>query len=352
MTAKLILTGDVNLMNVSDPEVPFRRVRPAFQAADLVFSNLECCLYEPPNGHSVDNEGFYVAPSVAQAALTQAGIRAVGLANNVNYGEAAIMNSVSRLDQAGIAHTGAGADLQAARRPAIVDCGGVRAGFLQRTSVYWPTHHEARAESAGVAVIRGNTAYQLPMHKMRPEIPPMNRPGLPPVILTWAEPSYLKSFQEDIAALREQADFVVASCHWGLKEDVLDYMTEIGHAAIDAGADMVIGHGPHYSLPVEVYQGKPIFYGLGSFSFHTGHNGKKHGDWVGMMVRAGIGKNGVEQASFQFVRHNDENETVLCPLAGEQATLEKIRRRSAPFGTRLTENGDEVCVDLGSGARR
>ena len=62
-------------------------------------------------------------------------------------------------------------------------------------------------------------------------------------------------------------------------------MTEIAHAAIDAGADIVIGHGPHYSLPVEIYKGKPIFYGLGSFSFHTGHGGRKHGDWVGMLAR-------------------------------------------------------------------
>jgi len=47
---------------------------------------------------------------------------------------------------------------------------------------------------------------------------------------------------------------VVASFHWGLHRDVLQYMTEIAHRAIDAGADLVIGHGPHYSLPVEVYK--------------------------------------------------------------------------------------------------
>ena len=52
---------------------------------------------------------------------------------------------------------------------------------------------------------------------------------------------------------------MVASCHWGLHKEVLAYMREIGHAAIDAGADIVIGHGPHYSLAVEVYRGKPIF---------------------------------------------------------------------------------------------
>ncbi|HTT80323.1 MAG TPA: CapA family protein, partial [Stellaceae bacterium] len=75
---------------------------------------------------------------------------------------------------------------------------------------------------------------------------------------------------------------------WGLGEEVLDYMTEIAHAAIDAGADIVIGHGPHYSLPVEIYRGKPIFYGLGSFSFHTGHGGRRHGDWIGIMATVEI----------------------------------------------------------------
>ena len=53
-------------------------------------------------------------------------------------------------------------------------------------------------------------------------------------------------------------------------------MTEIAHAAIDAGADIVMGHGPHYSLPVEMYKGRPIYYGLGNLSFHTGHVGRKH----------------------------------------------------------------------------
>ena len=177
---------------------------------------------------------------------------------------------------------------------------GIRYGFLQRSSVYWPTNHEAGANSTGIAVIRAHTAYQVPMHKTRPEIPPMNRPGIPPVIITWADPDYLRAFTDDIAALRAQADIVVASCHWGLHKEVLAYMREIGHAAIDAGADLVIGHGPHYSLPVEVYRGKPIFYGLGSFSFHTGHGGRRHGDWIGMMVRATVTGRAITGVGFRF----------------------------------------------------
>src|ERR671929_61116 len=80
----------------------------------------------------------------------------------------------------------------------------------------------------------------------------------------------------------------------------LQYMTDIAHAAIDAGADLVIGHGPHSSLPVEVYKGKPIFYGLGSFSFHTGHGGRKHGDWVGMLGRIEVDAGKVREAAFRL----------------------------------------------------
>ncbi len=172
----------------------------------------------------------------------------------------------------------------------------------------------------------------------------MNRPGIPPVIVTWADRAYLAAFAEDIAALRRKADIVVASCHWGLGEEVLDYMSEIAHAAIEAGADIVIGHGPHYSLPVEVYRGKPIFYGLGSFSFHTGHGGRRHGDWIGMMAQVDVGPAGVGAARFRFVRHNAVNETVPCALAAESATFERIVAQSAPLGARLAAEGDWVRV--------
>lgn len=190
MPHTLKLTGDVNLMNVAEPAVPFRRVAPRFKQADFVFSNLECCFYEPPGGRAVENEGFFAAPATGEA-LKLAGIQAVGIANNVNHGEAAITSSIAPLDELGIPHTGAGANREAARAPVILERGGLRVGFLQRTSAYWPTNHEAGANATGVAVIRGHTAYQLPPHKTRVEIPPANRPGIPPLIVTWADREYL-----------------------------------------------------------------------------------------------------------------------------------------------------------------
>ena len=340
---ELILTGDINLMNVDDPAVPFAQVAAGLRAADLVFANLECCLYRPPGGHSVDNEGFY-APPAAGAALSLAGIKAVGIANNVNYGEAAILGSIARLDALGIAHTGAGSDRAAARAPALVACGDVKVGFLQRTSVYWPTNHEARDHSPGVAVIQGHTAYHVPTGRLQPGVPPPNRPGVPPVILTWADPASLKAFTDDVAALRRAADIVVASCHWGLGREVLAYMTEIAHAAIDAGADLVIGHGPHDVLPIELYRGKPILYGLGSFSFHTGHGGKPHGDWLGLMARAGFTRRGLTDVACRFVRHDAGNQTVLCGLDREAAAHEELAVASLKRGARLSARGDEMTI--------
>jgi poly-gamma-glutamate capsule biosynthesis protein CapA/YwtB (metallophosphatase superfamily) len=345
MSLRMILTGDVNLMNVTDPRAPFSLLIDELRQADVVLSNLECCLVETPAGHSVSNEGFFADPAVGGEALKLAGIHAVGIANNVHYGDTNIQASIARLDQLGIQHAGAGADLAAARAPVILERNGVRFGFLQRSSVYWPTNHEATARAGGIAVIPGHTAYQVPAHKARPEMPPMNRPGIPPVIVTWADRKYLAAFAEDVAALRRQVDIVVASCHWGLGEEVLDYMHEIAHAAIDAGADIVVGHGPHYSLPVEVYRGKPVFYGLGSFSFHTGHGGRQHGDWIGMMSQVEIEAGGVSGARFRFVRHNAANETVPCALADEGPTFDRLTAKSAALGGRLTAAGDWVRLE-------
>jgi poly-gamma-glutamate synthesis protein (capsule biosynthesis protein) len=346
--ATLILTGDVNLMKVTDPTVPFALVAEELRRGDAVFGNLECLLYETPPGHSVSNEGFFVDPKVGAAALKQSGIHAVGVANNVHYGEAAITASLAQLDALGILHAGAGANVAVARAPVIIERNGVRYGFLQRSSVYWPTDHEAREDGPGIAVLKGHTAYQIPMSRLRDTAYPPNRPGIPPEIITWADPASLRAFTHDIAALRPRVDVLVASCHWGLDKTVLEYMTEIAHAAIDAGADVVFGHGPHYSLPVGTHKGKPIFYGVGNLSFHTGHRGRQHGDWIGILVNADVSAKGLGRVSFRFVRHNDRNESFLCDLAKEKDEIAEITAKSAPLGGKLVVKGNEVEIDLSS----
>ena len=339
MRHNLILTGDINLLGVHDPAVPFARVQERLRAADVVFANLECCFYASEAERSSEDEGFY-APLQAAQALCMAGIHAVGNANNVNYGAAAIRSSLKRLDELGILHTGAGVHSAAARQPVIIERDGVRFGFLQRTSVYWSHGHEAQAQYPGVATLKAHTAYRPQMEQLRT----LTRPGMPPEVVTWADAAALRQFRQDIAALRAQVDFLVASHHWGLDREVLDYQRDIAHAAIDAGADIVIGHGPHFPLAMEIYEDKPIFYGLGSFSFETGHRGRKHPDWIGLMLHIAVDHGTLRRAAFSFVRHNAHNQTISCPIAAEQEELAELRRLSARFATELRVEGDEVVV--------
>ncbi len=343
MRRVLMLTGDVNFMNVIDPKVPFTLIGDTLRRADVLFGNLECCFHEPGAGHSVEREGFY-APLASAQALALGGFHAIGNANNVNYGEEAIRSSLRELERVGIPCTGAGVNRRAARAPVIVTNRGLRFGFLQRTSVYWPTGHEATDTSPGVAVLTGRTAYEAPLHTRRAGVPPANRPGLPPVIVTWADAGSLAEFTADLRALRAVSDVVIASHHWGLAEDVLDYQVEIAHAAIDAGADVVMGHGPHHACAVEMFRGKPIFYGLGSFSFHTGHGGRAHRDWVGMLARLTFDDAALTEVAFSLVRHNERNETYVCDPRHDKDALEQIARRCDKLGTALTISGTEMIV--------
>ncbi len=314
-----------------------------FRAADLVFGNLECCLFDAPGGGPRSNPAFFAPSIAAGAALKLGGIQAVGIANNVNFGDAPIRASIARLDELGIAHTGAGMNLAEARAPVVLNRQGARIGVLQRTSVYWAANHEAKDDAPGVAVIRGHTAYQLPLHR---ETQPMNRPGVPPIIMTWTDPDYLARFKEDLAALCGKSDIVIASFHWGSGAEVHQYMSEIAHAAIDGGADVVIGHGPHdHLLPIEVYAGKPIFYGMGALSFRIGHIGHVH-NWVGIVASIGFSDKALMSAKFQFVRQNDNMQIMPSRLEDEQVALDKIRQRSLPYGTQVTQADGQAAVAL------
>src|SRR6185437_6102232 len=100
---KLIVTGDINLMNVADPQEPFRHVVGTLKGADVVFGNMECCLHLPA-GRSHAAEGFFADPKPGGEGLQFAGVHAVGIANNVNYGTANILASIARLDEIGVLH--------------------------------------------------------------------------------------------------------------------------------------------------------------------------------------------------------------------------------------------------------
>jgi poly-gamma-glutamate capsule biosynthesis protein CapA/YwtB (metallophosphatase superfamily) len=348
MKQTLILTGDINLMGVTNPKVPFAKVATAMNKADVVFSNLECCFYDSLENQPsqkefkaavsglLQREGFH-ASAVTAEALKIAGVSAIGNANNVNYGDEVITNSNAIMDRWEIPHTGAGKNLKQAKTPAIVESKNVRFGMVQRTCVYWPNNHEAGLHNPGVAAIKVHTAY-------RPQIDhrAANRPGVQPEIITWTDPEYLADFSRQIKALKKKCHIAVASIHWGNDDQVYNYQTELAHAAIDAGADVVMGHGPHIPLAIATYKNKPIYYGMGSFSFNIGHRGHKHPDWVGLMGKVKIDSRNVTGASFQFVRHNNKNETILKSLKSEKAEFDNMRAKSQRLGTILKARGDEI----------
>lgn len=345
-TTTITLLGDINLIGVDDPAVPFRKVAPALKATDAVFANLECCLFDPAEKREMmrdDQSGFegLYAPPASGESLKLAGIQVIGNANNQNYGAEAILASNQRLDQLGIAHAGTGPNKAAARAPAIIERNGVKIGFIQRTSQYWPNNHEAGERATGVAAMKAYTAYQPPYYKDN-KIPP-NRPGAPAKVVTWVDPEYLAELKADVAALKQQCDIVIASHHWGYAEEILQYQSELAHAAIDAGADIIMGHGPHFPLAIEFYRSKPIYYGLGMFCFIRS-NKRVHRGWTGMAAHLTIEDKSLASAAFSIVRQNDATEVLFNPAAQESDAIARIERLSQAYATRMQVDGAQVRV--------
>ncbi len=340
------LLGDINLLGVEDATVPFHKVAPALKGADAVFANLECCLFDPAEKREMMRddqsgfEGLYAPPATGEA-LRLAGVHVVGNANNQNYGAPAILASNRCLDELGIAHAGTGPNIAAARAPVIIECKGLKIGFIQRTSQYWPNNHEAGERAAGVAAMKAYTAYQPPYYKDN-RIPP-NRPGAPAKVITWTDPDYLAELKTDIAALKSRCDIVISSHHWGYAEEVLQYQRELAHAAIDAGADIIMGHGPHFPLAIEFYNAKPIYYGLGMFCFIRS-NKKAHRGWTGMAGHLTFERKTLTETAFSIVRQNESGEVLLSPAPGETEAIARVEKLSQMFGTRLRTEGDRVRV--------
>lgn len=174
--------------------------------------------------------------------LKGAGIDVVSAANNhiMDYDETSLMDTLSNLDKAGIAYAGAGRDIEAARMGRVISAGGVRVGFLAYSDFYdifWSFSY-TRTFAAGE-----------------------DKPGMAPAI-KWM-------IQEDISRMKRSADFVVVSVHWGQEYMRMPDKAQIdrAHAAIEAGADIVLGHHPHVLQPFESYKGGLIFYSLGNFVF-------------------------------------------------------------------------------------
>jgi poly-gamma-glutamate capsule biosynthesis protein CapA/YwtB (metallophosphatase superfamily) len=105
-----------------------------------------------------------------------------------------------------------------------------------------------------------------------------------------------------------------------------------------------VGHGPHYSLPVELYKGRPIYYGLGNLCFKTGHLGRRHENWIGMVAEVSFENGRCGSDNFRFVRHNACHETIFRRPADETEVLADLTARSKALGATLTAEDDRVRI--------
>lgn len=238
---RVMAVGDIMLDAVAQPimeqfgyDHAFAQTRRLFEAADVVFGNLEGPLTDRGTPQQDKTFVFRSPPEPVAAALKRAGFKVVSLANNhtMDYGAEGLQQTAAVLDLQGILHAGAGLDGAQARTPAIIEVEGTRIAFLAYSLTY-PENFWAKAQHPGTAF--GHEAH----------------------------------VREDVQSARRVADIVLVSFHWGRESqtELRDYQILLGHAAIDSGAAAVIGHHPHILQAVEQYKQGVILYSLGNFAF-------------------------------------------------------------------------------------
>jgi len=256
------MVGDL-LIDRERPDEALAEVGDLLAVPDILFGNLEASFADEP--HPAPSVGIPVIPRGHNLdAFARAGFNVLSMANNhiVDAGHAAMLESRARLRAQGVKTCGAGENLADARKPAIIEAGGLKIAFLAYASVF-PMGYEARSNVPGLVPLR---AYDL----WRPALDNYHVPGTPPRLQTVPDQSDLASLASDIAAAKQHADLVFTSFHWGdwlRPYHLTDHETRTAKWCVDEGVDMVIGHHHHTLRGMEWYRGKPILYGLGHFVF-------------------------------------------------------------------------------------
>ena len=232
------ITGRTCCSALNNPVPTTRRtgdrgaVRHLLKGADLAVANFE---NPAPDAFRYHTQGtvFSADPKLI-AGLDRAGIDIVSLGNNHirDAGAQGILDTIKNLKKYGIKSTGAGANLAAARKPAVIEVNGVRVAILGYDTI--AKYYAAGPSKAGSA--------QLSPAVVRADIKKARAAG---------------------------ADIVIVYPHWGTEYKPRPFAAQqaLARAVIDAGADMVIGNHAHWVGAMEVYKGRPIWYALGNFVF-------------------------------------------------------------------------------------
>jgi poly-gamma-glutamate capsule biosynthesis protein CapA/YwtB (metallophosphatase superfamily) len=311
----VVATGDsiINRPLSVYKESAFTDLVQLIKSADVGFTNLETLVHEYEVNPSVGSGGntFMATHPRMLEELRWAGINLLSSANNhsYDYGEGGLLATIRNLEAAGMAYSGSGRNLAEARAPRYLDTNRGRVALISLSSTFPP---DARAMEQrpdlqghpGINALRYNTTYTVDQRAFAE----LRRTG--EALGLDAERAWQASFgmrghmapdtettyhfldkefecgdgfrvatapnKRDtdgnlkwIREARRQADWVLVSTHcheYGdQREEPPAFLCAFAHAAIDAGADAFIGHGPHFVKGVEVYQGKPILYSIGNF---------------------------------------------------------------------------------------
>jgi len=190
------------------------------------------------------------------SAFQYGGFDVITLAGNHIWdsGSPGIEDTIKVLDGYGIAHTGAGMTIEEAKVPAIIERKGTRFGFLSYNCV-GPKASWATPDKPGCAYVHILNHYEMEDFKR-------------PKFYTFAEPDSLNEMIKDIKALRSQCDILSVALHKGAGHTpakIEMYDQQVSYAAVDAGADLILGHHAHILKGIEQYKGKTIFHGLCNF---------------------------------------------------------------------------------------
>ncbi|MGQ0522750.1 MAG: CapA family protein [Betaproteobacteria bacterium] len=203
---------------------------------DVVFANLENPVSTAGIPHAVQNPHvtFRCHPDALRV-LKALRITAVSLANNhmLDYGPVALAETLQHLDAAGIGHVGAGLNYEEANRPLLIEARGTKLAFLAYVFLYSASTEMATRTRAGVSD-----------HRMRTILP-------------------------RIRSLVRDGYCVLVSVHWGIEYSFypLPYQMAQARRMIDAGATLIVGHGPHYLQGIESWRDGRIVYSLGNCIF-------------------------------------------------------------------------------------
>jgi poly-gamma-glutamate synthesis protein (capsule biosynthesis protein) len=256
----VLATGDL-APDRERPDECFAATRDLLHSAELVFGQLETSFATRGTRLPQARHAVMAQPECA-AALARAGFDVLSFAGNhcLDWGNEAFFETLQHLDAAGLAVVGVGKDIAAARAPVIRQMAdGTRVAFLAYSSIL-PQAYWAEERRPGCAPLRAHTLYEQIEH---------DQPGTPARIHTWAHANDLAAMREDIRKAKAHSDVVLVSHHWGIhfvRAVIADYQREVARAAIEAGADAILGHHAHILKGIECIAGRPVFYSLCNFA--------------------------------------------------------------------------------------